>query len=180
MSLPLSLFYCFALLAALSAGAILFIRNVFYGALLLLVGLLSLAGIYVLTFAEFVAVTQILVYAGGILVVIIFGIMLTSKIAHKPLYVENTRWLGGILVGLLFLGMISYLIYTTTLPTTAPFEFQQHIIHRVGLEMMTIYVLPFEIVGILLLIALIAAAVMASGKPNPRPTPPERSTIQDL
>jgi NADH-quinone oxidoreductase subunit J len=55
----------------------------FHGALLLITCLLALAGIYVIAFAEFVAVTQILVYAGGILVVIIFGIMLTTNLREN-------------------------------------------------------------------------------------------------
>ncbi|HPH47169.1 MAG TPA: NADH-quinone oxidoreductase subunit J, partial [Chryseolinea sp.] len=63
------IFYFLEAVAALSAISIIFIRNVFYGALLLITCLLALAGIYVLAFAEFIAVTQILIYAGGILVI---------------------------------------------------------------------------------------------------------------
>ena len=65
------IFYFFETVAALSAISLIFIRSVFYGALLVIVCLLAVAGIFVLAFAEFLAVTQILVYAGGILVVIL-------------------------------------------------------------------------------------------------------------
>ena len=89
------IFYFFEAVAALSAISLIFIRNVFYGALLLIICLLALAGIFVLAFAEFIAVTQILVYAGGILVVILFGIMLTTKISGKPLVVEHNNKFSG-------------------------------------------------------------------------------------
>ena len=81
MNIAQFMFYFFEAFAAISAIALIFIKNVFYGALLLIICLLCLAGIYIMAFAEFIAVTQILVYAGGILVVIIFGIMLTTKIS---------------------------------------------------------------------------------------------------
>ena len=97
MSLVAFMFYFFEAVAALSAVALALVRNVFYGALLLVVCLLALAGIYVLAFAEFIAVTQILIYAGGILVIIIFGIMLTTKISEKPLVVEHSYILSGLL-----------------------------------------------------------------------------------
>src|SRR5436190_10076770 len=100
MSIITFMFYSFEILAVLSAIGILFIRNVFYGALLLLVCLLSLAAIYVLAFAEFIAVSQILIYAGGILVLIIFGIMITSRISGKSLVVGNNNVFAGLLAGI--------------------------------------------------------------------------------
>ncbi len=91
------LFYPFALLAAVAAVAILVVRNVFYGALWLLTCLLSVAAIYVLANAEFVAVTQILIYAGGIAVVILFGVMLTSRVAGVPLVVQRLATCSAVL-----------------------------------------------------------------------------------
>jgi NADH:ubiquinone oxidoreductase subunit 6 (subunit J) len=98
MTLATFMLYFFEAIAAAAAIAIVLVRNVFYGALLLIVCLLALAGIYVLAFAEFVAVTQILIYAGGILVIIIFGIMLTTRIADKPLKVEHANIFSGLLL----------------------------------------------------------------------------------
>ena len=163
------IFYLFIVLAALSSVGILVIRNVFHGALLLLVCLLAIAGLYILMFAEFVAVTQILIYAGGILVVIIFGIMLTTKFSGKPLVVNNNKWLAGLMVG----GPVFYLLTN--------FYYQQNFIEPnagnsiirkwnsvniIGVNFMTDYLLPFEVAGVLLLIALIGAAVTASFKHN--------------
>ena len=106
-------FYAFEFLAAASALFILFVKNVFYGALLLITCLLSLAGIYVISNDEFVAVTQILIYAGGILVLIIFGIMLTTRISGKPLVVKNHNWFAGTLVGLPVLIVLTALFSDT-------------------------------------------------------------------
>src|SRR6188768_2149670 len=93
------LFYSLEVLAFASALCILFTKNVFYAALLLIICLLSIAGIYIMANAEFLAVTQILIYAGGVLVLIIFGVMLTTRISGKPLVVKNDNWFAGSLVG---------------------------------------------------------------------------------
>jgi len=166
MSVSFYMFYFFEAIAALSAISLIFIRNVFYGALLLIICLLALAGIYVLAFAEFIAITQILVYAGGILVVIIFGIMLTTKIAGKPLVVEHGYGFSGALVGISFFALFAYflskesfLIFPSVTPQT-PQNFNS--INSIGVGLMSDFVLPFEVAGVLLLVALIGAAVMAS------------------
>ena len=138
-------------------------RHVFYGALLLIVCLLAIAGIYVLAFAEFVAITQILIYAGGILVVIIFVIMLTAR-SEKPLVVEHTNVFGGILISVAFFGAMVFLLTNETLPVATPVTSSSSLSHVniIGVSLMTTYMLPFEASGILLLMALIGAAVIAS------------------
>jgi NADH:ubiquinone oxidoreductase subunit 6 (subunit J) len=164
MSILTFTFYAFELFAALSAVAILFVKNIFYGALLLIVCLLSLAGIYVISNAEFIAVTQILIYAGGVLVLIIFGVMLTTRISGKPLVVKSHNWFAGTLVGLSFLIVLIILFSDSGFYTNNPVAVEQRYtsINKIGILLMTDYMLPFEVAGILLLIALIGAAVVAS------------------
>lgn len=163
MSLHAAIFYFLELSAALSAIGILFIRNVFYGALLLIVCLISIAGLYVFALAEFVAVTQILVYAGGILVVVIFGIMLTSKIGGRSLVVKNSKWFAGLLVGISFFFLFTYLIVNETYLRKDSSGFNpQEIVQQTGISLMTDFILPFEIAGLLLLVALVGAAVITS------------------
>jgi NADH:ubiquinone oxidoreductase subunit 6 (subunit J) len=159
MTIVKILFYFFIVLAAVSAGAILFSKNVFKSALFLLTCLLSVAALYVLSFAEFLAVTQILIYAGGILVVIIFGIMLTTRLSGRPLIVDNTNILGGIIAGM---GLFWLLVYY--LPPGVPGEqsVTPEKINVTGLILFRDYSLPFEIAGIMLLVALIGAAVITS------------------
>jgi NADH:ubiquinone oxidoreductase subunit 6 (subunit J) len=164
MNAPSFLFYFFEIIAAGAAGALLFVRNVFYGALLVIAVLLALAGLYILAFAEFVAVTQILVYAGGILVVIIFGIMLTTRLGGKPLVIEHTRSISATLVGLAFFATLVYLLSRETFeshPAKAGSPTLDST-QTLGVSLMSDYALPFETTGILLLMALIGAAVIAS------------------
>lgn len=164
MSIVSFIFYTFEFLAAISAVAILFVKNVFYGALLLIVCLLSIAGIYVIANAEFIAVTQILVYAGGVLVLIIFGVMLTTRISGKPLVVKNNNWIAGVFVGASFFMGLVVLFSNTMFYSNNQISTEQHYtsINKIGILMMTDYVFPFEVAGILLLIALVGAAVVAS------------------
>jgi NADH-quinone oxidoreductase subunit J len=158
------IFYFFEAVVALSAISLIFIRNVFYGALLLIICLLGVAGIFVLAFAEFIAVTQILVYAGGILVVILFGIMLTTKISGKPLMVEHDNKFSGALAGFSFFALLIYSLSKESF-VVEPSQMNQENFSNLqvmGIGLMSDFVLPFEIAGVLLLIALIGASVVAS------------------
>jgi NADH:ubiquinone oxidoreductase subunit 6 (subunit J) len=154
--------YIFAFAAIVSVFVMIFTRTVFYAALSLIVCLISIAGIYALLYAEFLAITQLIIYAGGVLVLILFGIMLTNRIAGKPLHTETHHTIVGIIISIgLFLTLIA--AYQKTLFThTEPVPAQGNHINQVGIELMSTYVAPFEIGGILLLVCLIGAALMAS------------------
>lgn len=162
MSLVTFIFYFFVLTTATSAIGILLSKNVFKAALFLLTCLLSVAAIYVLSFAEFVAITQILIYAGGVLVVIIFGVMLTTKISGKPLRVTNAHIFSGLLAAsTLFAILIIYIPADLVLPAANRIDTTENI-RNIGINFMTAFSLPFELAGILLLVALIGAAVISS------------------
>ncbi|HTE30408.1 MAG TPA: NADH-quinone oxidoreductase subunit J [Chryseolinea sp.] len=164
MNLHSTIFYLFEALAVISAIALIFTRNVFHGALMLIGTLLAIAGIYVMAFAEFLAVTQILVYAGGILVVIIFGTMLTTKLSGKPLAVANGNQLPGVLAGAGLFTLLIYFLSKEFSFDVAPPRIAS--LDELGIGLMTSYALPFEVVGIVLLIALVGAAVIASTLPS--------------
>jgi NADH:ubiquinone oxidoreductase subunit 6 (subunit J) len=161
MTLTGIIFYFFISVAAAAVVGILITKNIFKATLFLLICLLCIAGIYVIYAAAFVAVAQILIYAGGIVVVLIFGIMLTTKISGKPLVITNANIFSGSLVGVaMLLLLINILpnniqgIYAKAAPDHDP--------EHVGINLMTTYSLPFEVAGILLLVALIGAAVTTS------------------
>lgn len=159
MSTVTLLFFLFILLAALGAVAILLSRNVFKSAIYLLVTLLSIASLYALLYAELLAVAQILVYAGGVTVIIIFGVMLTTRISGKPLVVTNTHLLSGAMAGIgLFALLISYL---ATMPSQDATLSPENI-SGIAFYIFSQYSLPFEVAGLMLLIALIGAAVITS------------------
>lgn len=164
MSLPNILFYIFAGVSILSGLLMLFSKNVFYATLLLLTTLLSIAGIYALSYAEFVAVTQIMVYAGGVLVVIVFGIMLTAKENEKALVIKNANIItGSLLIGFLFYILVTFIsaagFARQLIPATVPNNIQE-----IGIVLLSDYLFPFEIVGVLLLVTLIGASITASHK----------------
>lgn len=154
-------FYLFVFLAAISTISILVIKDLFKAALLLLICLLSLAGIYAILYAEFLAVTQILIYAGGVVVLIIFGIMLTTRMTGMALRIENTNVFAGILASgfltaTLIVGFRDAFVIQT--PPSNP----GNTIRETGILLMTSHVLPFELAGILLLVALVGAAVVST------------------
>ncbi len=156
------IFYFFEVAAAVSAMALVFSRNVFYAALLLITCLLSVAGLYVLAFAEFVAVAQIMVYAGGVLVLIIFGIMLTARLGEKPLLVSHGNIFSGAIASIALLIVLCFFI---TIPTSSSeTALPANTVDHIGRNLMTTHLIPFEIAGILLLVALVGAAVLASQK----------------
>lgn len=162
--------YAAEILAGLSALGILITRNVFHAALLLIICLLAIAALYVVTQAELLAVAQILLYAGGVLILIVFGIMLTSRLEGKPLTTRH-HYVGiGVLTGILVMTSLTQLWMTYPMPAV-PLPCEQNTVAAFGILFMTTYMLPFETVGILLLIALVGAAYTASSyTTNPRPS----------
>ncbi|PKV76389.1 NADH-quinone oxidoreductase subunit J family protein [Pontibacter ramchanderi] len=166
------LFYIFAAIAILSGAYMVLTRNLLYAGFSLLLTLLSVAAIYVLLFADFVAVTQLMVYVGGVLVLILFGIMLSSRVHDKSVMSENTNVGWGITISLLTLIGLSYTIWRagfSSLPWiqqagTDVLSGQKSTVQLIGIKLMTDFVLPFEVASLLLLIALMGAAYIATAK----------------
>jgi NADH-quinone oxidoreductase subunit J len=166
---PLILFYFFAVVIIVTVICILASRNLFYATLLLIVCLIVLAGVYVLAFAEMVAVTQMLIYAGGILVIMLFAIMLSSRMSGKPVPVSHTNTFWGIVLSASLFIAMTILIHQTSFPVLSQHEADSSNIPRIGVALMTDYLLPFEVAGVLLLVSLIGAAVIASSMLNKEP-----------
>lgn len=158
-------FYLFAFVIIVSALAVVTMRNIFHCALFLILCLFSVAGIYVMLHAEFLAVVQVLLYVGAVAILIIFAIMLTSKLAGREVQMTNEHtFIGAFLSLVLVFGLTVSLASTLfhqadTLPASqSAFE--------IGRLLMTEYVLPFELVSALLLAALIGAIVIARREGN--------------
>jgi len=166
-------FYSFSILAIVSALFILFSKNLIYGAFALFLTFLGVAALYVLAGADFLAVTQIMVYVGGILVLMIFGIMLTQKankdaVSTTPNRVEvlPSRELWGFITGTGLFVFLGYIILDSQFEMTGEIISSKSTIRTIGVELMTSHLLPFEIAAILLLVALIGAAYLALNR-NP-------------
>jgi NADH:ubiquinone oxidoreductase subunit 6 (subunit J) len=154
--------YFFSLVAFISVLAMIFTRIIFYAALLLIACLISIAGIYALLHAEFLAITQIVIYAGGVLVLILFGIMVTNRISGKPLLVESHHVLKSALIAIGMFITLSIAYQKTVFIPMTDIPAKGNHINQIGIELMSTYVAPFEIAGVLLLVCLIGAALMAS------------------
>ncbi|MCF6270321.1 MAG: NADH-quinone oxidoreductase subunit J [Melioribacteraceae bacterium] len=160
MSIYDFIFYLFAAITVGSALLVVSSDNIVRSAFYLLATFFGVSGLYVLLGADFVAVTQIMVYIGGILILLLFGVMLTSNITNVEIKKGMKNLLPAIIgIGILLGAVISMMIDTRWKINVG--EIPQTTSYEIGKLLITDYVLIFELLGILLLIALIGAASMA-------------------
>ncbi len=156
--------YAFCVLAAigsLSAIGVVTASNVVHAALYLVVALLSVGGVYLLLGAEFVAWVQILIYVGAIVILFLFGLMLTKAPIGRDALDNQQRWLGALVAIGVFAGLVFLIQEAFPVQDADPFETFQGSTEMVGEAIFRTYVLPFEAVSFLLLAALIGAIVLA-------------------
>jgi len=153
-------FYLLAIIASVSAFRVVTARNVFHSALFLVLTLFSIAGIYILLGAEFLAGVQVLIYVGAITILIIFAIMLTHQISNKSIRQTNEQVFPAVLIVLIFFAMSIATLLLTSWPT-ATAELPSDNVNRIGQLLMTTYVIPFEVISVVLLVALIGAIVIS-------------------
>lgn len=164
------LFFALAALTVVSAWAIVLSQNIVRMAVYLLFTLMGAAGFYFMLGAEFLAAIQLIVYAGGTLILIIFGVMLTSKDPFQQLKAPPWERAAGAIVGLLLTGLLLLAMVHNALPggeaslgdVEASGGFLQHnTVAAIGRGLLSEYVVPFEVAGVLLLVVMIGAAYMA-------------------
>jgi NADH-quinone oxidoreductase subunit J len=154
------IFYLFAAITILSAFFVVTTRNIIHSAYYLLFTLFGIAGIYVLLGADFIAIVQLVVYIGGILILLLFGVMLTNKITHVQIKSGTIKIIPAALGVALFAGILAAALLNTKWKTINN-ELPIATTHSLGLLLLQQYGVVFELLGILLLIALIGAASMA-------------------
>lgn len=158
----MSALYVFMAIAVVSGLMILFTRNILYCAYLLALCLLSVAAMYVFAGNSFLAVSQIMVYVGGVVVIIVFGVMVTARGEDGQLQSRLRNRFSGILLGL---GVVLvFLTLFAGITNGSSKSIEDVPIHLLGKEIMTTYLLAFEAIAILLLLAIIGSAVMAKSK----------------
>jgi NADH:ubiquinone oxidoreductase subunit 6 (subunit J) len=169
MIAALIIFYFFAALTIAAALFILFTKNVLHAVLALLIVFVGVSAMYVFAGADFLAITQLVVYVGGVLVLMLFGVMLTNRESgvHYPVS-KNRFFIPGILSGLSVLGLLIYFLVKNqnqfiSIPEKSLVN-TSSTVKYLGVSLMSEYVLVFELVGILLLVALIGAAFVAGRK----------------
>ena len=155
------LFYVFAVVTVMTAFVAVLHPNILYAGLSLFGTFFGIAALYVLLGADFIAATQILIYVGGILTLILFAVMLSKNIYKVSFREDNQRRIFPAIVSVIFLGLLIKVIFSiewnlimsddAPLPTTS----------RLGTLLLTDYLLPFELASVLLLAALIGAIHLA-------------------
>jgi NADH-quinone oxidoreductase subunit J len=156
-------FYFLAIMAIVSAIAVITRRNPVHAALSLIVTLLSLAGFYLMLYAPFVAGVQIVLYAGGIMVLFLFVIMLVNLEQNIREYQFNRQWFVGI-VAAAALGVLLLFVYrrgSDIFPRTFASIPEAQNTQQIGIALYGQYMFPFEIASLLLLVAIVGAVVMA-------------------
>jgi NADH-quinone oxidoreductase subunit J len=152
-------FYFFALMTVGSAAIVVFARGLIHSAFALLFTFFGVAALYVLLGADFLAATQMVIYVGGILVLLLFGVMLTHKLYDLKLKTDSYQLIPALVVMLSVFGTLVSIMLKATWhnggqrpmsPTTA----------EIGTLFMKDYVLPFEVASVFLLVALIGAAMI--------------------
>lgn len=153
--------YFFVGLAVLSVIYILWTSNILYAAFSLVLTFLSIAALYIMAGADFIGATQIMIYVGGIIVIIIFGVMLTNKLSDKPpVTSSHNKVMAMVICG----GVFSMLLYAILKMNVGLLGAQNQEIRDLGQALMSEYILPFELAAVLLLLALIGASIIAARK----------------
>lgn len=153
-------FWFIAGLTIISAVMVVYSKKLLNSAIALLFTLFGVAGLYVFLWADFLAAVQVVVYIGGILILIIFGIMLTNRITTVYISHSNIQQgYGGIIVVIL-MGFLGWMIVKTPWLQKQALEPEQTVA-TIGRLILTDYLMPFEVASILLLGALIGAATLS-------------------
>lgn len=154
----LVVFYILGGITILAALGVVTTRNIVYGALFLLVSLSGVAGLFVLLFAEFLALVQLLLYGGAIIIVILFALMLTRS-TEFSVATEHRRWPGAAVVSLALFGLLAAAAINDSNLYNS--ERRSGIgIEELGTSLFENWAVPFEVASIVLLVALIGAIVI--------------------
>jgi len=153
------LFWAIALVTVAGAAAVALSRNIVYTALGLLMALLGAAALYIYLSADFVAVAQVLIYIGGVLVLVLFAIMLTNRIGDVDISNVSLGWVGGSL--LMVATLPALLAVATKVPWPSRPGPMEVTTARIGHALLQQWLLPFELVSLILLATLIGAVVVA-------------------
>ena len=160
MDLSTAVFYLIALITVVSAGMVAFSSNIIYSAFSLLGTFMGVAGLYIFLGADFVAAAQVLIYVGGILVLILFAVMLTHRITD----VAITNRAAGRVPAVIIIGVLLYLLIQAIKET--PWVKAKEVIYapttaKIGDLFLEQYLLPFELASLILLAAMIGAVVLS-------------------
>ena len=158
-------FYIIAIAMAVSAIRVVTVKNVVHAAMYLVVVLAGVAAQYILLASEFIAASQVLVYIGAVIVLVLFGVMLTRAKLGKDVNLTNDYWWVGALTAFMVFGVMAYSLLDYYGDDRLD---QEGVASQVGSNteqvsdaIFSTYVVPFEALSVLLLAALVGAIVLA-------------------
>jgi len=156
----------FLILTAITLGGAVGVvtnRNIFHGALFLVLSLSGVVGYYVLLNAGFLAAVQLLIYIGAIAILILFAIMLSRGIMAQRQSQRNEQWWMAALVTLLIFVVLAVVLWQVQWPVAdaTALGAPSTSLNQLGQDLMGPYMIPFEVASVLLLVALVGAVVLA-------------------
>lgn len=181
MTVVKALFYLMGFIALASGLFIAASKNLVRSVFMFFVTLLSLAGLYVLALADFIAITQVVIYVGGILVLMLFAFMLSGKETLTNLQQQNNHFISisklpAILLAVLFFIVMINIVFKVNINNlewvkkaveqNTAITPSSEITTNIGVNLMTTYLLPFEAISILLMMALVGAAHLSRKEKN--------------
>jgi NADH-quinone oxidoreductase subunit J len=152
-------FFAFAGLAVLGGAGVAFSGNIVYAAFSLLVSLFGVAALFAWLSADYLAITQLVVYVGGTLVLFLFAVMLTSHIREVKRSNPLTNFIPGFTVASALAGFLLYVAVQT--PWKASAGTPDITTYAIGDALLSQYLLPFEVLSVMILAALVGAVAMA-------------------
>ena len=156
---PVLVFAAVSLVTLGGAIAVVTNKNVLHSAYYLVLAFVGVASVYVLLEAPFIAVIQVLIYIGAIAILIIFAIMLTRRLMSKDMEERNQQWIWAALGALVLFGVLGWLVYNANWPVIEA-AVPKEPISLIGVELLSTYVVPFEIASVLLLAALVGSILI--------------------
>jgi NADH-quinone oxidoreductase subunit J len=155
------LFYALAALSMVSGAGVAFSRSIIYSALSLLGTLLGIGALFVFLSADYVAISQLLIYIGGVLVLILFAVMLTSKIGDRSHTNPSVGVFPGIVLTVALVAVLGYVVTKSPWIVKPDAPQINQTARTIGDVFLKEYLLPFEVASLVLLATLIGAVVIA-------------------
>jgi NADH-quinone oxidoreductase subunit J len=153
-------FWSLAVVLVGSALAVVLSKNLFHSVLWLALALTGTAGVFLLLEAEFLAAVQLLLYAGGIVTIVVFAIVVTERLVGERITQTNRRITAGAVTSLALIALVVNAILRQPLPATRE-PLTTDLTRTIGESVLTRFVLPFELLGVLMLAAMLGAVYFA-------------------
>ena len=181
MNLAQIIFYMLTVVAIGSAAFVVFSQHLVRSVFMFFVTLFAVAGLYVFALADFVALTQVVIYVGGVLVLLLFAFLLSSKASLEgmdkiPSGLLSAHRFPGALISILFLAVLGFIFFQidfeslnwikVSVAQGNVISVSDNTIRNIGINLMSKYLLPLEMVSILLMMVLIGAAHIARKEPK--------------